>query len=112
MKKKSNVEYFQTEFSHFISSKKSAFRRQAHPLRSAVANQSRPDVPVTSLFCQTAYAGFTAQNADSAVRSSLTTYRRELRVDPSRTSQGFDRPPFSHISHLAVGCTVLLKCAY
>ena len=88
--KKSNVENFQTEFSYFISSKKSAFRSQAYPLRRNVANQSPSDVPLTSLFCQTAYARFTAHNAGTAVRFSLTTYRREVPVDPSRTSQGFD----------------------
>jgi len=56
MKKK----YFHTEFSYFISSKKSAFRSQAHPLGSAVANQSQPDVPLMSLFCQAACVGFSA----------------------------------------------------
>jgi hypothetical protein len=87
--------------SYFISSRKSAFKSQARPLRSAVANQSPPDVPLTSLFCQTTYARFTVHNADTAVPISLMAHRRKERHGPSSTSQEFDRLSFSHVSHLA-----------
>jgi hypothetical protein len=60
-------------FPYFISCKKSEFRSQAQPLKNAVANQSPPDVPLTSLFCQAAYAAFTAHNAGIAVHFNLTT---------------------------------------